>query len=285
MTAKDILFAVIIPLALAELGPWWEWLAARLLPLAAKLRYGNTERATIRLEEWSGDLGEIPGQLTKLAYAIGQLAAGSVVSVQRKSRTLLPKTKQGQTDLIYLRRPVIGVAFNPLVAAWRWRYEIALVSGLSAALTAATISFGAWPTIAVVIGITLTMFCWPTARRFAVGRAWCIITPHRVRAGCTHGLIHTRRGKIPVILWVSSQAFGERVLLWCRAGTSVDDFVSARPVLTAACWALDVAIFVDIDHRQLVALDVIRRPAYELSDSGGHRPLDGPPVWPDDQDI
>jgi hypothetical protein len=49
VTAKDILLAVIIPLALAELGPWWEWLAARLLPLAAKLRYGSTERAAIRL--------------------------------------------------------------------------------------------------------------------------------------------------------------------------------------------------------------------------------------------
>jgi hypothetical protein len=236
----------------------------------------------IRLEEWSADLGEIPGQLTKLAYAIGQLAAGSVVSVQRKSKkTLLPKTKQCQIDPVYLGRPLIGGAFNPLVAAWRWRYEIALVSGLSAALTAAIISFGAWPTIALMIGITLTMLCWPTARRFAVGRAWCIITPHRVRVGCAEGLIHSRRGKIPVILWVSRQAFGERVLMCCRVGANVDDFISVRAILAAACWAQDVAIFADVRYTQLVTLDIIRRPAYELSDSGGHRPLDGPPVWPD----
>jgi hypothetical protein len=73
MTAKDILLALIIPLLLAEVGPWCGWLAAKLLPWAAKLRYGNVERAAIRLEEWSGDLRDIPGQLTKLAYAIGQL--------------------------------------------------------------------------------------------------------------------------------------------------------------------------------------------------------------------
>jgi len=85
VTAKDILLAVIIPLALADLGPWCGWLAARVLPLAAKLHYGETERAAVRLEEWSDDLDDIPGQLTKLAYAFGQLAAGSAVSVRRKA--------------------------------------------------------------------------------------------------------------------------------------------------------------------------------------------------------
>lgn len=51
-------------------------------------------------------------------------------------------------------------------------------------------------------------------------------------------------------------------LLWCRAGTSVDDFISARAVLTAACWAQDVAIFVDTRHPKLVTLDIVRRSAY-----------------------
>ena len=91
MTAKDILLAVIIPLALAEVGPWCSWLAARLLPSAAKLRYGDTERAAVRLEEWSGDLNDIPGQLTKLAYAVGQLAAGSAVSARRRTKGAMRK--------------------------------------------------------------------------------------------------------------------------------------------------------------------------------------------------
>ena len=99
MTTKDILLVVVIPLILAEVGPWCGWLAARLLPWAAKLRYGNTERAAVRLEEWSNDLDSIPGQLTKLAYATGQLAAGSTVSVRRKTKSPLQKTrKQDLTD-------------------------------------------------------------------------------------------------------------------------------------------------------------------------------------------
>ena len=188
-----------------------------------------------------------------------------------------------------LRRLITVATPNPLVIAWRWRYEIALVAGLSASLAAAIISFGALPTIVAVIVITLTILCWPTARQFAVDRAWCIITTHRVRVGCAEGLIYSSRGKIPIILWTSHQAFGERVLLWCRAGTSVDNFVSARAVLTAACWAQDVNIFFDTHNTHLVTLDVIRRPLGELiSDVESRRspePPDGPPDWPGDQDI
>jgi hypothetical protein len=188
-----------------------------------------------------------------------------------------------------LRRLISVAAPNLLVVVWRWRYEIVLVSGLSAGLAAAIISFDAVPTIVAVIVITLAIFCWPTARRFAVDRAWCIITSHRVRVSCVGGLIYSSRGKIPVILWTSHQAFGERVLLYCRAGTTVDDFVSARTVLTAACWAQDVAVFVDMRHTQLITLDVIRRPTDNLtSDFEGYRssdPSGGPPAWPGDQDM
>jgi RNA polymerase sigma factor (sigma-70 family) len=86
VTVKDIVLTVVIPLILAEVGPWGGWLAARLLPRAAKLRYGDTERAAVRCEEWSDDLDDIPGQLTKLAYAVGHLLVGTAVSVQRKIR-------------------------------------------------------------------------------------------------------------------------------------------------------------------------------------------------------
>jgi hypothetical protein len=191
------------------------------------------------------------------------------------------------TDL----RRLISVAIpNPLVVAWRWRYEIALVLGLTAGLTAAIMSFGIVPTIAPAIVITLATLCWSPARRLAAYRAWCIITAHRVRVGCVEGLIYSSRGKIPVVLWTSHQPFGERVLLYCRAGTSADDFVSARTILATACWAQDVAIFVDRRHTQLITLDVIRRSVSDLtSDFEDHRPSPdpsgGPPVWPAAQDM
>jgi hypothetical protein len=85
VTIKDLAAAVIIPLILAEVGPWCGWLAAGFLPLAARLRYGHTDRAAVWLEEWSGDLDGIPGQLTKLGYAVGQFVAGSAAFAGRRA--------------------------------------------------------------------------------------------------------------------------------------------------------------------------------------------------------
>jgi hypothetical protein len=181
---------------------------------------------------------------------------------------------------IGLRR-ALGAAAAPnlLVAGWRWRWEIALLAGLAAILIAGTTSVGVLPTIAVATVITLTVMSLPPTRQLVLNRAWCIITAHRVRAGCAEAMIYSSRGKIPVILWSAHQPFGERVLLWCRAGTSIEDFITSRAMLTSACWAQDVAVLPDIRHPHLVTLDVIRRPPYDTSgELEGHRVTD-PPDW------
>jgi hypothetical protein len=101
--------------------------------------------------------------------------------------------------------------------------------------------------------------CWPQGRRFLVARAWCIVTPHRVRVGCAQAWIHSRSGKIPAVLLTGRLSFGERVYLWCRAGTSADDLSSARKLLAAACWADDIRVTRHPRYAHLVTLDVIRR--------------------------
>jgi hypothetical protein len=168
------------------------------------------------------------------------------------------------TDL--RRALIIAARPNLLVAAWRWRYEIALLAGLAAVLALGIISIGVLSTIAVMTVITLAILGLPPTRQFVLNRTWCIITAHRVRVGCAEAMIYSSRGKIPIILWTVHQPFGERILLWCRAGTSIDDFVSSRAILTSACWAQDVAVLPDIRHPHLVTLDVIRRPPYNTAD-------------------
>ena len=91
-----------------------------------------------------------------------------------------------------------------------------------------------------------------------IARAWCIITPHRVCVGCVQAWIHSRPGKVPIVLLTTRQPFGERVHLWCRAGTGTIDFTSARALLTAACWARDIRVNGDGRFPQLITLDVIR---------------------------
>jgi hypothetical protein len=166
---------------------------------------------------------------------------------------------------IGIRRAIGGVATpNLLVASWRWRWEIALLAGMVAALAAGINSFGVLPTIAMLTVITVILMGLPPIRQLVLNRAWCIITAHRVRVGCAEAMIYSSRGKIPVILWTAHQPFGERVLLWCRAGTSIDDFVTSRAILTAACWAQDIMVPCDMRRPHLATLNVIRRLSYSI---------------------
>ena len=83
MTVAGLLMLVALPLLLMEIGPWGGWLAKRLLSPAALLRYGRTSRRSIRAEEWSRHLQEIPAPLSQLAYALGHLLVGSAAAALR----------------------------------------------------------------------------------------------------------------------------------------------------------------------------------------------------------
>jgi hypothetical protein len=147
---------------------------------------------------------------------------------------------------------------NPVVATWRWRYELVVAAALAAAWIALDTAAAAALTGGLAATLALTAY-FPRGRRFLAARAWCIVTPHRVRTGCAQAWIHTRYGKLPFILWTRSRPSGERVYLWCRAGTGAADFSSARELLAAACMAKDIKVSRHARYANLIALDVIRR--------------------------
>jgi hypothetical protein len=152
---------------------------------------------------------------------------------------------------------------NLPVVAWRWRYELGLAAALTAAATVLILAEGLGWMLAVTAAAAA--LCWlPAARRPLIRRAWCIITPHRIRTGCAQAWIHSRDGKIPIVVLTTSEPFGERVRIWCRAGTCPQDFVAARAQLAAACWAMDVGVATHARFAQIVLLDVIRYPQRQL---------------------
>jgi hypothetical protein len=151
---------------------------------------------------------------------------------------------------------------NPIVLAWRWRYELTLAAAITVGVIAVTrIPAPAWVPAGCAAVIAAGAVLWPPVRRRVAARAWCVITPHRVRAGCAGAWIHSRGGRLPAVLLTTRQPFGERVHLWCHAGTCAQDFQSAQGLLTAACWAHDMRVTCNPRYRQLVTLDIIRRPA------------------------
>ena len=159
---------------------------------------------------------------------------------------------------------------------WHWRYELALMAGLPLAALAIGYTLGLGWLIAMAataLAVMGAVLAWRPARRWLIARAWCVITPHRVRTGCVHAWVQTRDGRLPIVLYTAPADFGERVMLWCRAGITAGDFEGARDILRAACWASDVRVVVNDRRSHIVVLEVIRRlPA--------GRPAEGDPVTP-----
>jgi hypothetical protein len=158
---------------------------------------------------------------------------------------------------------------NPLVLAWRWRYELIVLTGMPAGMIAEAHAVG-WRWTLIELGLAAGNLCvWHEARRWIMAHIRCVITAHRLRTGCAQSWIHSRRGRLPVILWTAPRASGERAYVWCRAGTSVEDFEFARDLLRSACWAHDVRVTRSVRYSHVVIVEVIRGPR-PRSSAGGH---------------
>lgn len=165
---------------------------------------------------------------------------------------------------------------GPIEFCWLWRGELgilAVTAGLSYLLAASLglIWLAAFAGAGLAAGGTL--LCWPPARHRIIARAWCIVTPHRVRAGCVNAWVQTRGGRLPLVLCTVPTGYGERVQLWCRAGVTAADLFAAREVLAVACWAAEVRVIANARHAHLVTLEVIRNRSPERTEPA-------PDGWP-----
>jgi hypothetical protein len=142
--------------------------------------------------------------------------------------------------------------------AWWWRYELGLIIGVSSGLALLVQAVGIGWTAAGLSAMIGAVGPWPPTHKVFMAMAWRIITPHRLRVGFVQAHIHSRNGRLPTIVRTTREPFGERVRLWCPAGTSVEDFRAAVSILRAACWAADIRVTSHDRHAHLVTLDVIR---------------------------
>jgi len=150
---------------------------------------------------------------------------------------------------------------NPVLALWRWRYELGAGAAITLLLAWLTMTVGADATVAISSVVTALLFGWPPVRRRLLARAWCVLTPHRFRLACAQARVHTRRGRLPAVLWCARKSYGEQLLVWCPAGITAADLHSARAVITAACFTTHVQVIAHPTRRQLVVVAVIRRSA------------------------
>ena len=149
--------------------------------------------------------------------------AGRVHAGRR--RVMASGRPQGRNDpsLISSLETACGRCAVPDRSSWpgTGAVELAILAAIAACPSLIAGSIGLIG-LAAVSGAGLAagaaLLCWPPARQQIVAWAWCVITPHRVRAGCVNAWVQTRSGRLPII-WSAS---ADRLR---RAGSAV----AARP--------------------------------------------------------
>jgi hypothetical protein len=143
-------------------------------------------------------------------------------------------------------------------ALWRWRTE--LVTAAAGFSGAAWLSHYLTPLGIILTALLLlgAVFGLPWSRRFALARVWCVISRHRLQRLCFETRMHTRSGRLPLILRIHPTKVGERAHIWCRAGICLEDFEAHIGEIRAACYARDARVARNTRWSQLVTIDIIR---------------------------
>src|SRR5437762_13189332 len=142
---------------------------------------------------------------------------------------------------------------------WRFRTEVmVLVTGTAGMWELAKAVTTAWMMVILILsGTAVTVV--PQARRFLIRRAWCVLSRHRIQKVCFETRMHTRTGRLPLVLRIHPTKVGERALIWCRAGICAADFEAHTPEIAAACYARQARVEGNRRWAQLVQLDIVRR--------------------------
>src|SRR5262245_29442312 len=142
---------------------------------------------------------------------------------------------------------------------WRFRTELAvLITGIAGMWELAKAVTTAWMMVILLTAATAVTVLPPT-RRFITRRAWCVLSRHRIQKVCFETRMHTRSGRLPLVLRITPTEVGERALIWCRAGICAADFEAHAPEIAAACYARQVRIEGHSRWAQLVQVDIVRR--------------------------
>jgi hypothetical protein len=158
-----------------------------------------------------------------------------------------------------LDRAFVRVHHSAAGTLFRFRTELAT-------LTAATV--GGWElakavtfawAVVIVMTTTVVIAVLPWSRRFVLRRAWCVLSRHRIQKVCYETRMHTRSGRLPLVLCIHPTKVGERALIWCRAGICAADFEAHMPEIAAACYARQARVEGNRRWAQLLNVDIVRR--------------------------
>lgn len=170
---------------------------------------------------------------------------------------------------------------GPLVRLWRARAELLLTAALAlVALTlAGAVQQGRWVPFALLVGAISVPAVTRTGRNWLVAHFWCVVSRHRLQRVCLETTMHTRAGRIPLVLWITPTTTGEKALILTRAGISAEEFEAYSEEIAAACWARSVNVYRNRTRAHLLIVEIVRRDETPGAASPGLDRLYGRRAW------
>ncbi|MFI7132946.1 hypothetical protein ACIBQ1_45235 [Nonomuraea sp. NPDC050153] len=170
---------------------------------------------------------------------------------------------------------------GPLVRLWRIRTELMLLAGLAVltlALLGATQEGRWWPFVLLTSAISVPAVT-RTGRNWVSAHFWCVVSRHRLHRVCLETTMHTRAGRIPLVLWITPTTTGEKALIMTRAGISAEEFEAYSEEIAAACWARSANVYRHRRRAQFVIVEIVRRDEVPGTTSPGLDRLYGRQAW------
>lgn len=152
---------------------------------------------------------------------------------------------------------------------WRFRTELAAIAaGVVGVWELDRAVAATWMVVILTVtGVAVMVLPWP--RRQLTRRVCCILSRHRIHRVCFETRMHTRSGRLPLVLRIFPTQVGERAVIWCRAGICAEDSELNAAEIAAACYARQARIEGHRRWAQIVILDIVRRdtlaPHYVIS--------------------
>ena len=158
-----------------------------------------------------------------------------------------------------LDRALVRVHHGAAGTLFRFRTELAvLTAGTAGGWELAKAVTLTWAVV-ILTATTAVVTVLPWTRQFFIRRAWCVLSRHRIQKACYETRMHTRSGRLPLVLRIHPTQVGERALIWCRAGICAEDFEAHAAEIAAACYAREARIEGNKQRAQLVTVHVVRR--------------------------
>jgi hypothetical protein len=142
---------------------------------------------------------------------------------------------------------------------WRLRAEMTAFTTLASAFAVLSWQLAMIWAAVILSGLLVAIAAVPQSRKFVIRRIWCVISRHRIQRVFFETRMHTRSGRLSLVLRMRPTEVGERAVIWCRAGICFEDFEAHTGEIAAACYAREARVERSKRWAQIVVVNIVRR--------------------------